>query len=295
MPPPQRTLSPRSASPWLWLAPALIPFAVMLLWPVLHVAFLSFHAWDWNDSQFVGLAQYRRLFRDPEFWRALAHTLLFAAVVVPAWIVATLLIAAAIAPQLDRARGFWMTAFYITYLVSPVILAIVWTWILAPGQLGLANRALAALGLDPVPWLTTGRWALASVIFSTAVTIPGSGVVIYTAALRGLPEELFEAARIEGAGPLARLWHVAVPLLRPTTLYLAVIYTIASFQVFERVYIMTGGGPGGATSVIVEQIFSRAFLDFDFGPAAAESIILLILVALIASAQFHTMRGEIEY
>lgn len=281
--------------PFLWLAPALLPFILFLLIPILEVIRLSLHAWDWNDWWWVGLAQYRRLGRDPDFWRALGHTLAFAAVVVPAWVLLTLSIASIIAPRSRPTQGRWMTAFYMTYLVSPVVLALVWSWMLAPGQAGLINRLLAWIGLGPVPWLTSAHWALASIILSTALTIPGSGVVIYTAAIAGLPRDLYEAAQLEGAGPLARWWHVTVPLLRPTTLYLSVIYTIASFQVFERVYIMTGGGPGGATTVLVEQIYSRAFLDFDFGSAAAQAVVLLVLIALVAAVQFRLLRGEVQY
>lgn len=281
--------------PAVWLAPVMFPFALFLLWPLAEVIRLSLHEWDWTGTTWVGLGQYRRLAREPEFWRALLHTLVFAAVVVPAWIALTLGLASLIAPLRPRARGGWMTAFYMTYLISPVVLAIVWSWLLAPGEAGLINRALAWTGADPIPWLTEGRLALFSVILSTALTIPGSGVVIYTAAIGSLPEELYEAARLEGAGPLASWWRITVPLLRPTTLYLSVVYTIASFQVFERVYIMTGGGPGGATTVLVEQIYTRAFLDFSFGAASAQAVVLVGLIAAVAWAQFRALKSDIQY
>lgn len=281
--------------PLVWLIPVGVPFVLFLLLPLVKVIVLSFQDWDWGYTTWVGAAQYRRLARDPEFWRALGHTLLFAAAVVPAWIFLTLAIASAIAPLGRRARGFWMTLFYMTYMVSPVVLALVWRWMLAPGAVGLANRALGALGAPPVPWLAAPGWALASVILSTILTIPGSGVVIYTAAIGSLPAELYEAARLEGAGPVACWWRITVPLLRPTTLYLSVVYTIASFQVFERVYVMTGGGPGGATSVLVYQIYSKAFLDFDFGAAAAQSVVLLALIAAVAWGQFTTLKTDVQY
>lgn len=281
--------------PWLWLLPALLPFVLFLLLPLVEVGRLSLVDWDWFTERFVGLAQFRRLAREPLFWRGLLHTIVFAAVVVPAWIILTLVIASMIAPRLPRAQGRWMTLFYMTYLVSPVILAIVWSWILDPSPAGLVNSVLARADIDPVPWLSSGRLALASVILSTVLTIPGSGVVMYAAALSTLPRELYEAAELEGAGPVQRWWHVTVPLLRPTTLYLTVIYTIASFQVFERVYIMTGGGPGGATSVLVEQIYTRAFLDFNFGTASAQSIVLLVLIAGVAWLQFRTLRSDVQY
>ena len=293
--PPSPALRRLRDNPWVWLAPVLLPFVVFLLLPILAVARLSLMEWGWFESRWVGMEQYRRLAADPEFWRALGHTLLFAAVVVPAWVLLTLIVASAIAPRIERARHRWMTAFYMTYLVSPVVLAIVWSWMLAPGEAGVFNRMLGAIGVGPVPWLTEGGWAMASVILSTALTIPGSGVVIYTAAIGGLPKDLYEAAHLEGAGPVAAWWHVTVPLLRPTTLYLSVIYTIASFQVFERVYVLTGGGPGGATSVLVEQIYTRAFLDFNFGGASAEAMVLLLLIGGIAWGQFRTMRGEVQY
>ena len=120
-------------------------------------------------------------------------------------------------------------------------------------------------------------------------------MLLYSAAISTLPRELFEAAEIEGAGRLSRWRWITIPLLQPTTLYLTVIYTIASFQVFERVYIMTGGGPGGATTVMVEQIYTTAFLGFDFGAASAQAVVLLLMIAAIAWAQFRTLGTEIQY
>ncbi len=282
-------------SPWLWLMPVLVPFVLFLLLPVVEVVRLSFHQWDWYEWTGVGFAQYRRLARDPEFLRAILHTLVFAMVVVPCWVILTLAIASLIAPLQARARARWTTVFYLTYLVSPVVLAIVWTWMLAPDGDGLINRGLGLFGVDPLPWLVSPRLALFGVILSTALTIPGSGVLLYGAAISALPRELYEAAQLEGATRFAQWRKITVPLLRPTTLYLCVIYTIASFQVFERVYIMTGGGPAGATSVLVERIYTDAFLSFDFGSAAAQAVVLLVLIAAVSSAQFKTLAGEVQY
>lgn len=282
-------------SPWLWLAPILVPFALFLLIPVIGVIRLSFYEWDWFEEVGVGWAQYRRLLRDPDFFRAMSHTLIFALVVVPAWILSTLTIASLIAPLGSRMRAGWTALFFLTYLVSPLVLAIVWTWMLSPESSGLINRILSWVGLGPWPWLADPRTALAGVILSTVVTIPGSGVLLYGAALSTLPPELFEAARLEGAGRFAQWRWITIPLLRPTTLYLSVIYTIASFQVFERVYIMTGGGPAGSTTVLVERIYTSAFLSFDFGSASAQAVILLLMIAAIAWVQFRTLRSDVQY
>lgn len=277
------------------MAPVLVPFVLFLLLPVAEVVRLSFHRWDWFDWIPVGAAQYRRLLRDPEFFRALGHTVAFALAVVPCWVALTLVIASLIAPLHARARARWTTVFYLTYLVSPVVLAMVWTWMLAPDSTGLVNRALGWIGIDPLPWLVSPRLALSGVILSTAVTIPGSGVLLYGAAISALPRELYEAARLEGATRFTQWLRITVPLLRPTTLYLSVIYTIASFQVFERVYIMTGGGPAGATSVLVERIYSDAFLGFDFGAASAQAVVLLVLIGAVSSLQFRVLAGEVQY
>jgi multiple sugar transport system permease protein len=282
-------------SPWLWLAPILVPFVLFLLLPVVEVVRLSFHQWDWHEWLPVGLAQYRRLLRDPEFFRAMVHTFTFALVVVPTWVILTLAIASLIAPLHARARARWTTVFYLTYLVSPVVLAMVWTWMLAPDAGGLINRGLGLFGVEPLPWLVSPRLALLGVILSTALTIPGSGVLLYGAAISALPRELYEAAQLEGATRFTQWRRITVPLLRPTTLYLSVIYTIASFQVFERVYIMTGGGPAGATTVLVERIYTDAFLGFDFGSASAQAVILLVLIAAVSSLQFRALAGETQY
>lgn len=285
----------RALGPWLWLAPILVPFVLFLLLPVLEVVRLSFHRWEWYEETFVGFGQYRRLLRDPEFGRALLHTLVFTACVVPGWLLLSLIVATLLTPLRPAARSAAASVFYLTYLVSPVVLGLVWTWMLAPDETGLINRGLAWIGVGPLPWLASPRMALASVILSTVLTIPGSGVLLYGAAISALPEELFEAARLDGAGRLARWRAITIPLLRPTTLYLAVIYTIASFQVFDRVYVMTGGGPAGATTVLVERIHSDAFFQFEFGSASAQSVVLLLLIAAVARAQFRWMKGGEQF
>lgn len=282
-------------SPWLWLLPILLPFILFLVLPLIEVIRLSFYRWDWFEEIPVGLGQYRRLLRDPDYLRAVGHTLIFTIVVVPAWIILTLSIATSIAPMRPRARSGWTVVFFLGYLVSPVVLAMLWTWMLAPDETGLVNRMLGWIGIGPFPWLASPKMALAGVILSTVLTIPGSGVLLYSAAISALPQELFEAARIEGAGRFQQWRSITIPLLAPTTLYLTVIYTIASFQVFERVYIMTGGGPAGATTVMVHQIYTSAFESFEFGSASAQSVVLLLLISAVAWGQFRTMSSDIQY
>jgi multiple sugar transport system permease protein len=134
------------------------------------------------------------------------------------------------------------------------------------------------------------------VILSSVLTIPGGGVVLYSAAMGSLPKELYEAAEVEGAGPLTKWWYITVPLLKPTTLYLLVIYTILAFQVFERVYVMTnGGGPNNATITIVQLIYSTAFQFGRYGLASAMAVVLFIMAVGVAIVQFRSLRSDVEY
>jgi multiple sugar transport system permease protein len=179
---------------------------------------------------------------------------------------------------------------------SAILVAIVWRWIFNPNPFGLANATLGVVGLGPFLWIGSSDQALLAVILSAVLTIPGGGVVLYSAAMGSLPRELYEAADLEGAGPFAKWRHITVPLLRPTTLYLVVVYTILAFQIFERVYIMTnGGGPNNATITIVQLIYSTAFQFGRYGLASAMAVVLFVMAMVVAIAQFRSLRTDVEY
>jgi len=172
----------------------------------------------------------------------------------------------------------------------------VWRWIFNPNPYGLANTVAGVLGLEPLKWIGSSDQALAAVILSAVLTIPGGGVVLYSAAMGSLPRELYEAAEVEGAGPLTKWWYITVPLLKPTTLYLLVVYTILAFQVFERVYVMTnGGGPNNATITIVQLVYSTAFQFGRYGLASAMAVVLFIMAVAVAVVQFRSLRSDVEY
>jgi len=151
------------------------------------------------------------------------------------------------------------------------------------------------MGLPKVLWLQNPDIALWSIVLSTVLIVPGSGVVLYSAAMGAIPREYYEAAEVEGANAFQKLRHITFPLLKPTTLYLMVIYTIAGFQIFERVYIMTGGGPINATMTIVQLIYQTAFSDFNYGRASAEALILFLIIATFSFVQFKFLSTDVEY
>jgi multiple sugar transport system permease protein len=155
---------------------------------------------------------------------------------------------------------------------------------------------LSVFGASPHAWIGSSDEAMAAVILSTVLIIPGGGVVLYSAAIGGIPKELYEAAEVEGAGWYPKWRHITIPLLRPTTLYLVVVYTILAFQVFERVYIMTnGGGPNNATITIVQLIYSTAFQFGRYGLASAQAVVLFVMAVVVAIVQFRWLQTDVEY
>jgi multiple sugar transport system permease protein len=179
-------------------------------------------------------------------------------------------------------------------VISIVIISFVWIWIFEPDY-GFFNFLLGLVGIPRVLWLQNPDLALWSIVLSTILIVPGTGVVLYSAAIGAIPRELYEAAEVEGANAVQKWFSITIPLLKPTTLYLMVIYTIAGFQIFERVYIMTGGGPINSTTTIVQLIYQTAFSDFNYGRASAEALILFAIIATFSFIQFRFLSSDVEY
>jgi len=151
------------------------------------------------------------------------------------------------------------------------------------------------VGLEPVRWLSNPDIALGTVTLSAMLTMPATAVVLYSAAMGAIPQEYYEAAELDGASAFHKWWHITVPLIKSTTLYLVVLYTIASFEVFERIYVMVPSGVGNSTQTIVTQIYNNGFKDFDFGVASAQALVLFLMIAVVAIFQFRALRSDVEY
>jgi multiple sugar transport system permease protein len=170
----------------------------------------------------------------------------------------------------------------------------VWRWIFQT-RFGLANYFLSLFGAEPINWLHSSAWAMRSVIIMAVLTPPGMGIILYLAAMASIPESLYEAATIDGANRFVQWWKITLPLLKPTTLYLMIVSTIGSFQVFDQVMLMTQGGPGYATTTIVHRIYNVAFRDFQFGYAGAMSMFLFVAIITLALIQSKVLSGDVEY
>lgn len=279
---------------YFFVLPSMALFFVFIVYPVGQAFILAFEKADLRGATWVGLKNFQDVFASKLFMDSLVHTFIYAVFVVTAWISTSLLVAALIQPLSNRVQSLFRGAFYLPNVTSIVIIALVWIWIFEPDY-GFFNYLLSLVGLPRVLWLQNPDIALWSIVLSTVLIVPGSGVVIYSAAIGSIPTEFYEAAEIEGASGLQKLLHITFPLLKPTTLYLVVIYTIAGFQIFERVYIMTGGGPINATTTIVQLIYQTAFSDFNYGRASAEALILFAIIAVFSIFQFKFLSTDVEY
>jgi multiple sugar transport system permease protein len=281
---------------YLFVLPTFTLFVVFTLLPVVQAFGLSLQSARIVGGEWIGLQNFVTLAEDAVFRQALGNTILYSLVVVAAQLTLALVVASLIQPLGRKSQTFYRALFYLPLVNSAILVAMVWRWIFNPNPFGLANTVLGAVGFEPLLWIGSSDQALAAVILSAVLTIPGGGVVLYSAAMGSLPRELYEAAEVEGAGALTKWWYITIPLLKPTTLYLLVIYTILAFQVFERVYVMTnGGGPNNATITIVQLVYSTAFQFGRYGLASAMAVVLFIMAVAVAVVQFRSLRSDVEY
>jgi multiple sugar transport system permease protein len=284
-------------SAYLFLAPTLILFGIFTVAAVIYAFYLSFHEWNILEpaKPFVGLDNYQRLVGDERFGGAIVNTLYYTAASVPLTMGIGLLIALLLNNQI-RARGFFRTLFYLPVVTPLVIAAIIWKWVYN-GDFGLLNYYLIQLGIidEPLLWLADPNLAMPAVIITSVWKSVGFSMVVYLAGLQSIPEDFYDAAKVDGAVGWQRLKDITIPLLSSTTLFLAVVSVLGAFQVFTEVFIMTNGGPLGRTTTIVFHIYQTAFKFFDMGYASAMAFGMFAMMFVFTLVQLRVMRGEVEY
>jgi multiple sugar transport system permease protein len=284
-------------SAYLFLAPVLLLFSVFTVFSVGYAFYLSFHEWNILEpaKPFVGLDNYTRLMDDGRFHEAVINTIYYTAVSVPLTIALGLLVALLLNAQI-RARGLFRTMFYLPVVTPLVIASIIWKWVYN-GDYGLANYYLLKLNLidEPLLWLADPNLAMPSVIITSVWKSVGFAMVVYLAGLQSIPQDYYDAAKIDGANGWRQLRDITVPLLSSTTLFLLVISILGSFQVFTQIFIMTNGGPLGKTRTVVWYIYTTAFKDFNMGYAAAMAFALFAMMLGFTLLQFRFLKREIEF
>jgi len=277
-----------------FLAPSAIPLVLFTLLPMVSSIQISLESWNLISApKFVGLANYAKLLASPTTGDALWHTLTYVLGYLPLVFVGGLVLALALNAGIP-ARSFFRATYFLPVITSWVVVALVWKWLLSPAD-GLVNTVLGTLGLPQPGWWTDPNWAMASVVLASAWKDLGFVMVILLAGLQAIPADLYEAARIDGASAWRLFRHITLPLLTPSTFFVVVISLINGFQVFDQVYVMTRGGPQGASQVVVGQIYDLTFRYGRAGEAAALSWLLFAVILFMTVLQLWGQKRWVHY
>lgn len=275
--------------PYIFIAPNVVVFAVFMFVPILLAFYISLNEWTLiGTPTFVGLGNYLDMLEDSEFLRAFYNTGVYTLGTVPTSIALGLVVALGLNHKLPG-RTLLRSIFFVPVIISLVAVALIASWIFNDNY-GIINAALSAVGIGDVPWLSSARWAMISLIIATLWIRLGFNMVIYLAALQSIPTELYDAARVDGASGWRRFRHITWPLLGPTTFLLVIINIIYSLHVFDLIYVMTGGGPGFSTTVLVQYIYQMAFTEGQMGYASAIGVVLYLLLLIFTVFQWRVTR-----
>ena len=276
------------------LCPNLIGFLVFMLFPMVASFGLSFVKWDLlTPAQWYGLGNYRDLIADPTFRKVLWNTIYYTIGSVPIGIVISFFLALALNQKIPFVKAY-RAVYFLPVITSMVAVGIVWQWIYNP-EFGLVNYLLGLVGIQGPTWLSSVKWAMPAVILVSIWKGLGFNMVLFLAGLQGIPDVYYEAAEIDGASWLQKMWHITIPLISPTTLFVVIMSVIGSFQAFDLVYVMTKGGPARSTSVLVHYLYQCAFEYFKMGYASAMAYVLFFLVFGVTLLQLRSSKSWVVY
>lgn len=282
---------------YLFVLPMMAGVSLFTIMPIVASLLLSFTEWNFlfgfEKVQFIGFDNFSRLFADPMFWKSFANNLIFI-LVVPITMAISLLLAIILNKGVYF-RDFFKVVYFIPYISSVVAVAMVWQVLFHP-SFGPINSFLMAMGLDDPPkWLADVHFALPSVMIIMIWTSIGFNLIIYIAGLQSIPQDLYEAAEIDGANLWEKFRYVTFPMLSPTTFFLLITGVISSFKVFDLIKVLTEGGPAGSTSVVVYYLYDTAFVNLDMGYASSMALVLFVAILLVTVIQWLGQRKWVNY
>jgi multiple sugar transport system permease protein len=280
---------------YLFIGVPILVFLVFTAYPLISAFIISFQKYKPLGSDWVGLQNYATLLKDSLFFKSILNTIIYTIGAVPVNLFISFVLALLIFPLRKWAQTFFKAVYYLPAIASGVTTSLVWLWIYQPLPGGLLNKLVSIFGVESQNWLGSSKTAMLSLLIMTWLSSHGVSVIVYLAALGGIPEDLFEVADLDGASFFQKIRYIVLPLLKPTTLFLGVTGVISSFQVFANAYLMTGGGPDNATNTVGLLIFQNAFTYANFGAASAEALVLTVVIALVAALQFKYMGSDVEY
>jgi multiple sugar transport system permease protein len=293
-PPTPRWRSREALTAWLFILPSLIGFLIFTAGPVVAAGVISLLNWNlFSAPTWAGLHNFARLGPDPTFWSALGNTAYFTLVSVPLTIVVSLALALLLNQGVRRVAVF-RSLLLLPYATITVAVAFVWIWLYIPHD-GLVNAVLGWFGIHGPAWLISDSWAMPALILMSVWKSFGFGMVVFLAGLQAIPQQLYEAGRVDGTSPWNSFRHITLPMLSPALFFVIVTSVIGSFQVFDQALIMTNGGPGTRTTTLVMYIYRTGFENYDQGYAAAQSLVLFAFIVMITAGQFLFQRKLVHY
>jgi multiple sugar transport system permease protein len=281
----------------LFIAPALFVLGLFFFVPILASFVLSLTDFDiyalanGENTRIVGWSNYRRLMSDPLFWKSLMNTLYFVAVGGPLTVIVSLTAALLVSSKLTRFRGFWRTIYFAPVVTTLVAVAVVWRY-LYHARYGTLNFALGYVGVPAVDWLGDPRWAMPAIILLAVWKNFGYNMVIFVAGLQSIPDDMYDAARIDGASAWHTFWQIKLPLLAPTFVFVGVTTMIGYFQLFAEPYVMTQGGPLHSTYSLVLYMYEEGFRWWNIGYASSIAFVLFVITLLGTIVQVRLQRGR---
>jgi multiple sugar transport system permease protein len=280
---------------WTFLVVPILFYALIRFYPTLEAFYISTTNWNlMTKPAFIGLANFQRLWADTVFWQVFRNTVLYLLIGTPV----SLILSFTIAYHLDRVRfmhGFIRALYFLPFLTTAAAMAWVWRWFYQPVPIGLINDVLSSVGLPQQPFLRSTTQALPAVLAPAVWAGLGFQIVIFLAGLRAIPNTYYEAARIDGVSDFTILHRITIPLLKPTIVFLVVFSSIGFLRIFDQVYNMTSGDPGGplnATKPLVLMIYQTAFSSFDMGYAAAQTVVLFLALLAVSLVQLRLLRDR---
>ncbi|WP_412969048.1 carbohydrate ABC transporter permease [Fredinandcohnia sp. 179-A 10B2 NHS] len=270
---------------YLFVSPMVVGFLLVMLFPLVYSIYISFTDWQLlGDPNFIGTENYERMVNDPEFWVVLKNTLIFSAGLVPINIVLALFLALLLQRNLPGI-GLFRTAIFIPVMTSIVVWSIIWKYMFGTEE-GFINQALGFFGIDGPAWLYDPNLSMGAVIVVSALKNVGLNMVLFLAALQQVDKNLYEASLLDGANKFKQFRHITLPMITPTVFLTLILTIIGSMKVFGQIYVMTGGGPGNHTKVLVYYIWESAFKLYEFGYASAIALVLFLIIMIFTLIQW---------
>ena len=281
---------------YAFLAPVLFFFVIFVLAPMIMGFITSFFNYSMTKFEFVGLDNYVRMFKDPVFMKSLINTVILVIGSVPVVVLFSLFVASQTYHQNAIARSFYRFVFFLPVVTGSVAVTVVWKWIYDPLS-GILNFVLKSSHIisQNISWLGDKNWALMAIIVILLTTSVGQPIILYIAAMGNIDNSLVEAARVDGATELQVFWKIKWPSLLPTTLYIAIITTINSFQCFALIQLLTSGGPNYSTSTLMYYLYEKAFQLTEYGYANTIGVFLAVMIAIVSFVQFKVLGNDVEY